>query len=89
MDWLLVVQAVPFVVSNPLHPWRGERGVWSASREAQTFHGRPLLRELYRETARQVRASGCDQIGLDMPPDAWEYPLWVALQLILYSHSEE
>ena len=27
-----------------------------------------------------LAASGCDRVGLDMPPDAWEYPLWVVLR---------
>lgn len=77
---LLVVQAIPFMAQNPLHPWQGERSIWSASRDAQTFYGKPLLGETYREAARQIAASECVRIGLDMPPDAWEYPLWVALR---------
>ena len=76
---LLVAQAMPFLVANPLHPWRGETSIWSP-RAAQMLRGRPLLGELYRETAGRLAASGCGRIGLDLPPDAWEYPLWVVLR---------
>ncbi len=74
----LVAQAVPFVADNPLHPLAGEGSVFRQPANAQMFRARPRLGEFYTQTVE--RLAGCPRLGLDMPPDAWEYPLWVVLQ---------
>ncbi len=77
---LLVAQAVPFVDSNPLHPVRGAASVFGVPRVEQTFVSRPRLGAFYPEAARRIAAAGCGRVGTSMPPDSWEYPLWVVLE---------
>ncbi len=76
----LVIQAVPFVARNPLHPLAGEDSVFRQPTNAQMFRARPRLGEFYARAAERLVAGDCRQIGIDMPPDAWEYPLWAVLR---------
>ncbi len=76
----LVAQAVPFMTSNPSHPVTGAASVFSRPEVAQMLGSRPRLRDFYLDAARRVAAAECDRIGIDMPPDSWEYPLWVVLR---------
>ncbi len=76
----LAAQAVPFVGSNPLHPISGVNSVFSRPDFEQTFGARPRLGAFYRQTARRLTEAGCPRVGLSMPPDAWEYPLWLLLR---------
>ncbi len=73
----LAAQAVPFLTSNPLHPISGEDSVFSRPEVEQMLGARPRLRDFYLDAAKQLATAGCSNIGTDMPPDAWEYPLWV------------
>ena len=82
---LLITQALPFVARNPLHPLTGEDSIFSNSSHAQMFRARPLLGEFYTQTTERLTDSDCRSIGLNMPPDAWEYPLWTVLQQTLGS----
>lgn len=77
---LLFAQAIPFLVANPLHPVQGPRNVLEIPRSEQYFYPRPRLGGFYRDAARRIAEAGCDEVGLSMPPDAWEYPLWVLLK---------
>ncbi len=77
---ILIAGAVPFVIRNPLHPVNGLDNVFRRPDREQMFSMRPRLGEFYTQTAERLNATNCRQLGLDMPPDAWEYPLWVALQ---------
>ncbi len=77
---LLVAQAVPFVADNPLHPLTGRHNVFRQPANAQMFRPRVLLGEFYVAAAERVAAAGCSRIAVEMPPDAWEYPLWVVLR---------
>ncbi len=75
----LVVQAVPYVAQNPLHELTGQNSVFQQAVNDQMFRSRPLLGEFYLTAADQVAAADCPRLGFDMPPDTWEYPLWVVL----------
>lgn len=77
---LLVAQALPFLASNPLHPLWGDRSIFATSRTSQLFLARPQLGTFYTAVAARLASSGCRDIGLSMPPDAWEYPLWAAVR---------
>ena len=79
---VMFAQTLPFAFSNPLHPVQGDRSVLSAPRLEQYFYPRPRLGAFYRDVAEQVTATGCGEVGLSMPPDSWEYPLWVVLDRV-------
>ncbi|MEM7584320.1 MAG: glycosyltransferase family 39 protein, partial [Acidobacteriota bacterium] len=77
---VLLAQAVPFVGANPLHPLWGTHSIFTTPRGHQLFLERPLLGEFTRGASRRIARSGCRAVGLSLPPDAWEYPLWVLLR---------
>ncbi len=77
---VLVAQAVPFVAHNPLHPLAGPKSIFRQATGEQMFRSRPRLGNFYTQAAKRLAATDCRQLGFDMPPDAWEYPLWVVVQ---------
>ncbi len=79
---ILVAQAVPFVAHNPLHPLTGGDSVFRQPAGEQMFRVRPQLGEFYTQAVERMAGKGCPRLGLDMPPDAWEYPLWVVLHQV-------
>lgn len=76
----LMAQAVPFLIQNPLHKLTGPDSVFRLTTTQQMFRARPMLGEFYARAAQRVAATECSNLGLDMPPDAWEYPLWLVLR---------
>jgi len=77
---ILLAQAIPFLISNPLRPLIGPTFVFAQSRFDQTFSQRPLLGELYAEAGALLAATNCRDVGLALPGNAWEYPLWSVLR---------
>lgn len=67
---------VAYNMSRPLNP-----GNTSAllPREQQYLLIKPHLYEPTIRAAGDIIASGCQQVGIKMGFDDWEYPLWVAL----------
>jgi hypothetical protein len=49
-------------------------------RERQYFQARPAIYEGYRATINDIVASGCRKVGLYIPFDEWEYPIWAMLR---------
>jgi hypothetical protein len=49
-------------------------------REQQYFAEHPALYPSYRDAALQLRRLGCRSVGLWVPGDGAEYPLWVLLR---------
>lgn len=77
---LLLVQALPFLVANPLHPLLGRQNIFNQGRLKQYFIESPALIEPYRAAANRIIEQECDRVGLILPVDGWEYPFWVLLQ---------
>lgn len=76
---LLVGQALPFILTNPLHPVLGQPNIFKQDRVQQYFVHRPILAESYQATAARILEEKCDRVGLILPNDTWEYPFWVLL----------
>ena len=73
----LIVASIPWLLWNGSRPLVGSHGVFARSRETQYFANRPALREPYERAVSAVTERGCDQIGLVVDGNGWEYPLWV------------
>jgi 4-amino-4-deoxy-L-arabinose transferase-like glycosyltransferase len=73
----LVIQAMPFLLRNPLHPVLSRQNILTMSRSHQYFLGNPALEEFYTRAVNEIVHAQCNQLGLIMPIDAWEYPFWV------------
>lgn len=48
-------------------------------RDRAIFVNQPELYWRYRSATRDIAASGCQRVGLNLSNDSWEYPLWVLL----------
>jgi len=83
---LLIIQSLPYLLTNPMHPIIGARNIFNQPRHSQYFSGagNPIIEQAYRTTANMIEKSRCQRIGHILPADYWEYPLWVFLQ---QSHS--
>lgn len=76
----LIVQAIPFLVSNPRHPLTGVNNIFTTPRKAQYFLGNTSRQQAYQMAAESIQKSSCQEVGLTLPIDYWEYPFWVFLQ---------
>ncbi len=76
---LLLVCALPFALYCESRPLIGRDSVLVKDRVSQYFAKRPELERPYRVIAKQIKARGCESVGLQMADDDWEYPWWVLL----------
>ncbi len=76
---ILIVGATPWVVYNSSRPLVGEKSIPSRDRIEQYFTNRPSLYEPYVRSAQFLQHSQCQDIGLILGADDWEYPFWVLL----------
>ena len=76
----MIIQALPFLLTNPLHPVLGPHTIFNQPRIEQYFRGNPVLLEPYLTTTHLIVQQQCDHVGLILPVNAWEYPFWVLLQ---------
>jgi 4-amino-4-deoxy-L-arabinose transferase-like glycosyltransferase len=78
--FLLVVGAVPFIISSETKPLIGQRNIFNTARASQLFYGAPHLAEGYLKAAELVSEAKCTKIGLFGFSNDWEYPVWVLVQ---------
>lgn len=82
---LFIIQSLPYLLTNPMHPVIGARNIFNQPRTSQYFYfWNPIVEQAYHTTANVIEKSRCQKIGYILPGDYWEYPLWVLLQ---QSHS--
>ncbi|MBZ5723440.1 MAG: glycosyltransferase family 39 protein [Acidobacteriia bacterium] len=76
---LLLFTANPFVMDNELRPLAGAFNILNQPRTALYFADRRDLLTSYTAAARFVETLHCDDVGLDMSAEPFEYPLLVLL----------
>jgi 4-amino-4-deoxy-L-arabinose transferase-like glycosyltransferase len=77
---ILLQTSLAWVFYNDSRPMLGENNIFVTSRIEQYFAVKKYLKDDYVEAINFVKNQGCSQIGLLMPPERWEYPLWVLFQ---------
>jgi 4-amino-4-deoxy-L-arabinose transferase-like glycosyltransferase len=77
---IVLLACLPNVLRNPSRPMLGKYSIFRVPRAVQYFNNRADLLAPYTTTAEEVATSGCDRVGLIIPQDGWEYPLWVLLK---------
>lgn len=77
---ILLQVSLFWVFYNESRPIIGDNNIFNTSRLDQYFANKRYLKEDYIDAVKLVKSQGCSKIGLSMPRDAWEYPLWVLLQ---------
>ncbi len=77
----LILAAMPATLLNETRPLinRGGLFVIAAPRDRLYFSGRPSLFEPYRIVASLTSESSCQDVGIDIPSNGYEYPLLVLL----------
>jgi len=77
----LIVAAMPATLLNVSRPLINPGGlsVIRAPRDLLYFSARPSLFEPYRRAASLISESSCQNIGIDISSDGYEYPLMVLL----------
>lgn len=76
----VIVIAVPYIFNNEIRPLIGTNSVFKTERYVQYFNGRKDILISYVSSARAIKQSGCKEIGLNLNPDDYEYPIWVLLR---------
>ena len=68
------------LVENQSRPLIGEDNVFETDRFEQQFRNRRGVRDAYEDAAAFVQQVGCQQFGLRIGTDSYEYPLWAMLE---------
>jgi len=76
----LVITSFHWVLKNESRPLAGRNSILNTSRIDQYFNNRPGIKESYYDCALAVSSQQCNNIGLQLGGDHWEYPLWVLIQ---------
>ncbi|MDQ3441291.1 MAG: hypothetical protein M3478_13170, partial [Planctomycetota bacterium] len=79
---LVLLASLPNVLRNPSRPMLGKYSIFRVPRSAQYFNNRADLLVSYTTATQEIAKSPCDRVGLVIPHDGWEYPLWVLLNRI-------
>jgi hypothetical protein len=75
----LVVASSPWLLNNQTRPLVGEHSILRVPRFAQYFHPYPALEREFVSAAEEIARARCGEVLLRISNDAWEYPLWLAL----------
>jgi hypothetical protein len=76
----VLLATLPNVLRNPSRPMFGKHSIFRVPRLVQYFNNNANLLAPYTTAAEEVAQANCDCIGLIIPHDGWEYPLWVLLK---------
>ncbi len=74
---LLVVLSFQWVFNNQVRPLMGEKTIFATPREAQYFTTQPVLATIYANTAKEINAQSCSQVGMVFENISFEYPHWI------------
>lgn len=74
---LFFLVSIPWLLANDQHPWFGHRSIWVQPKLAQYFYKKPGLALPVVTISSHLKSIGCQQVGLIMSEDNWEYPWWV------------
>jgi hypothetical protein len=77
---ILVIISFHWVLKNESRPLIGQNSILNTSRIDQYFINRPGIKESYYYCALAISSQQCNDIGLQLGGDHWEYPLWVLIQ---------
>jgi hypothetical protein len=86
LPWLLFntsrpLLTIPEVVMNRLAPGiTANHSILTTSRDEQYYANKPHFRKVFNEVAKEIKDSKCNQVGLQVGKDFWEYPLWKELR---------
>ena len=82
---ILVITSFHWVFKNESRPLIGQNSIFNTRRVDQYFNDFIILKrkgiiKSYYDCALIVSSRGCNNIGLHLDGDHWEYPLWVLIK---------
>jgi hypothetical protein len=77
---LALASSLPPLLRNPARPLLGAGAVYTIPRQRQYFAEYPQLYPVNEAATDHLKAVGCHDIGIWVPGDAVEYPLWTLLR---------
>ena len=77
---LLIIGSLPYLLWNQSRPILKRHNIINTTQFEQYFFARHNLYAAYSQVRELVRGNACQDIGLILGINGWEYPLWVALQ---------
>ena len=77
---LLLICCLPWVFYSESRPLLGENSVLITPRQAQYFANDPGFIFSYTSSVDVIAQTGCQQVGIILGGDTWEYPLWALLE---------
>lgn len=77
---LAFASALPALLHNPARQLIGNHPVYTIARQRQYFADNAALYEPYLAAVNRLKQIGCHDLGLWVPGDAAEYPLWALLR---------
>lgn len=87
LPWVIFNNSRPifFSVDRQLVKEKGKiqissSNIWNTSRELQYFNNQPYLYQPYKKASEYIIEQSCEQLGLILDEDSYEYPLWRLLQ---------
>lgn len=76
---MLFIFSLPWVFINQSRPLIGKKNIFNTPRRSQYFANNPGFMYSFTKAVEEVKSQGCQQIGLWLGGDSWEYPFWVLL----------
>ena len=76
---VLVYACILYIFQNPLRPIV-PADFETLSRQNYAFNWNKPLFEVYNEISQTIAESDCNQVGLRIGSDTWEYPFWTLLK---------
>ena len=76
---ILLTITAPWLLQNRSKPILAKKNIFNTSRIQQYFINSPKMEYSFLSAAREVRSNKCDEVGLLLDFNSWEYPFWVLL----------
>jgi len=76
----LLLSAVPWIFLNSTRPLMGDQSIRKHTRIDQYFTDRSEWRDAFLGAGDFLKATKCNQVGLDIGGNDWEYPFWPILK---------
>lgn len=77
---LLLLSSIPYLLLNDLRPIIGEASILKIDRTSQYFAAKSQLKIDYTTVSQLIKRQACQNVGLIIVPNSWEYPLWILLE---------
>lgn len=78
----LLLTSIPWLLRNPARRMQSSKKatIFNTSRIDQYFANNPDIKAPYKVALSTIASSECQNIGVAIGEDSWEYPLWAILQ---------